>query len=347
MIPKKKLIAFLVISILGISFTFYGYQILFTPNFLLESQGGRILEIKEGDSFKTVQKKLYDGRIINDLVSFSFIAKLSGYSEHPVSGRYLIKPKMSNLEVLKMLRAGHKNPVKVTFNTARQLDDLSQKITKNLAITPAEFRIAALDFAAKDPDFDENTIIAMFIPNTYEFYNNISPEDLITKLHREYQKFWNESRLEKAKKLNLSPIEVSTLASIVQAESVRSDEAPVIAGLYLNRLKEGMPLQADPTLVFASGDFSLKRVLNQHKETDSPYNTYKYKGLPPGPINLTEIRSIDAVLNYKSSDYLYMCASEDFSGRHNFTSDYNIHIANARKYQKALDREMEKSKGAN
>src|SRR5690606_42010145 len=158
-------------------------------------------------------------------------------------------------------------------------------------------------------------------------------------MYREYEKFWNEERRQKAEAIGLTPIEVSVLASIVQAESVQPDEAPVIAGLYINRLKQDMLLQADPTLVFAVGDFTLKRVLNEHKEVESPYNTYRYRGLPPGPVNMPEIHSIDAVLNYTKSNYLYMCAKEDFSGRHNFTHSYQQHLLNAQRHQRALSRE--------
>jgi UPF0755 protein len=160
-------------------------------------------------------------------------------------------------------------------------------------------------------------------------------------MHDEYELYWNSDRKAKAEKLGFTLIEVSILASITQAESVKKDEAPIIAGLYINRLKNGMPLQADPTLVFAVGDFTLKRVLNEHKEIDSPYNTYMHTGLPPGPINMPEIRSLDAVLNYTPSDYLYMCAKEDFSGHHNFTGNYRQHINNAKKYQRALEREIQ------
>jgi UPF0755 protein len=163
-------------------------------------------------------------------------------------------------------------------------------------------------------------------------------------MHNEFENFWTEERKEKAKQLGLSDIEVSILASIVQAETVKKDEAPKIAGLYLNRLRKGIALQADPTLVFAVGDFTLKRVLDEHKEVDSPYNTYKNRGLPPGPINLPELFSLEAVLNYFPSEFIYMCAKEDFSGRHNFTADYNQHLRNAERYQKALTIEQQKGR---
>lgn len=180
-------------------------------------------------------------------------------------------------------------------------------------MTSEAFEAEVIRFAMNNNyGFNKDNVLAMFIPNTYEVYYDVSPEDLIERMYQEYRRFWNEERMAKANALGLTPIEVSILASIVQAETVKREEAPVIAGLYINRLKKDMLLQADPTLVYAAGDFSLKRVLNEHKEIDSPYNTYKYKGLPPGPINMPEIYFIDAVLNYKPSNYLYMCAREDF-----------------------------------
>ena len=186
----------------------------------------------------------------------------------------------------------------------------------------------------------------MFLPNTYEVYFNVSPEALVERMHTEYKNFWNEVRIEKAKKIGLTPIEVSILATIVQAETVKQNEAPVIAGLYMNRLKKDMPLQADPTLVFAVGDFTLKRVLNEHKEVESPYNTYTHTGLPPGPINMPRIAIIDAVLDYEDHKYIYMCAKEDFSGYHNFAVTLNDHSKNARKYQAVLTIEQQKGKAA-
>ncbi|HAZ24348.1 MAG TPA: endolytic transglycosylase MltG, partial [Algoriphagus sp.] len=186
-------------------------------------------------------------------------------------------------------------------------------------------------------DFNEETIMSMFIPNTYEVWWNTSPEALFDRMYKEYNDFWTDERKKKAAELGLNPKEVSTLASIVQAESQKKDERAKIAGVYLNRLKLNMPLQADPTLVFALGDFSLKRILNIHKETESPYNTYKYAGLPPGPINLPDINSLDAVLNYEDHDYLYFCAKEDFSGYHAFAKTLSEHNANARRYQAALN----------
>jgi UPF0755 protein len=341
--PSKRLIIFLVVAILGISFVFYAYQILYTPNILVE-KNDTIIIIRKGDDFNAVQKQLHEGRMVNDLISFSFLAKLMKYTTNVKEGRFVLRKNMTNLEAIRTLRSGDQKPVNITFNNVRLISELSEKITRNLAVTPTEFEAALIQFAKSNPHgFNADNVISMFIPNTYEVYYNVSSSGLIEKMHEEYQKFWNAERKEKAKKLGLSQFEVSTLASIVQAESVREDEAPLIASLYINRLKKGMPLQADPTLVFAAKDFTLKRVLNEHKQIDSPFNTYMYAGLPPGPINMPTITSIDAVLDHAETDYLYMCAKEDFSGRHNFTSNYQQHMRNAQKYQRALTIEQQKA----
>ena len=341
---NKRLIFFLVVSVLGISFSFYAYQMVYTPNVLVD-QDDRLLLVKEGNTFKDVQQELHDGEYVQDLISFSFLAKLMDYDEQIKPGRYLLKRNMSNLRAIQLLKSGAQEPVRITFNNVRLVPELAEKITRNLGMTPQEFEAAVVQFAMTNSyGLNKENILVMFIPNTYQVYYNIVPEALVKRMYQEYENFWTDERKSKAKKIGLTPTEVSILASIVQAESVRPDEAPTIAGLYMNRLKQGIPLQADPTLVFAVGDFTLKRILNVHKEIDSPYNTYKYAGLPPGPINMPEINSLEAVLDFKQSDYLYMCAKEDFSGRHNFTSDYQEHMNNAIRYQKALT--IEQRKGA-
>jgi UPF0755 protein len=341
---NKRLIFFLVISVLGISFSFYAYQMVYTPNILVD-QDDRLLLVKEGDTFKDVQEELHDGNFVQDLISFSFLAKLMNYDEQIKPGRYLLKRNMSNLRTIQLLKSGAQEPVRITFNNVRLIPELAEKITRNLGMTPQEFEAAVVQFAINNSNgLNKDNVLVMFIPNTYQVYYNIVPEALVKRMYQEYENFWTDERKEKAKKIGLTRAEVSVLASIVQAESIREDEAPTIAGLYMNRLKQGIPLQADPTLVFAVGDFTLKRILDVHKENDSPYNTYKYAGLPPGPINMPEINSLEAVLNFKPSDYLYMCAKEDFSGRHNFTSDYKEHMNNAIRYQKALT--IEQRKGA-
>jgi UPF0755 protein len=338
---QKRLIFFLLFSVLLISFAFYAYQICYTPNILVGKED-RAIVIPKGANFKDVQDQFHTANLAQDLISFSFIAKLMDYDETVKSGRYILRANMTNIQAVRLLRSGQQEPVKITFNNVRLISELSEKITKNLYMKAEEFEAALIQFAmTNDYGFNKDNILTMFIPNTYEVYYQTTPQELINRMYREYSNFWTDERKARAGELGLTPIQVSILASIVQAESIKKDEAKVIAGLYLNRLKKKMPLQADPTLVFAVGDFTLKRVLNEHKEIDSPYNTYRNAGLPPGPINMPEINSLDAVLNHIETNYLYMCAKEDFSGYHNFTNDYDKHINNAKKYQRALAREIE------
>jgi UPF0755 protein len=343
-IPIKKLAVYLIFSTLLITFVFYGYQIVYTPNVLVD-KGDKLFVIHTGDDYRKVLENLNSNGYVGDLVSFSFLARLMSLDEEIHPGRYYLKGNMTNIEAIRALKSGRHEVVKVTFTYVRLRDELAEKITKNIGVTSEEFQSALTDFISAPQNtegFTKNTILCMFIPNTYEIYYNISPEDFISRMHQEYERFWNDSRKQKATNLGLTPIQVSILASIVQAETTKNSEAPRIAGLYINRLKKGMPLQADPTLVYAAGDFSLKRVLNEHKEVDSPYNTYKYTGLPPGPINVPQIAMIDAVLDYEKHSYLYMCAKEDFSGFHNFATTLAEHNKNARAYQRALAIEIQK-----
>lgn len=341
-VPKKKLAFFLILSTLTITFIFYGYQIFFTPNILID-RDDRVFIIRSGTTFRKVQEDLGKGNFVNDMVSFSFLARLYNYDKNIMPGRYTLRRNMTNVEAIRTLQSGNRQAVNVTFTNVRLIDELPAKIVKNVGVSPSEFNEALDKFISTNQEgFTRQNIIGMFLPNTYEVYYNVLPDELIDRMLTEYKKFWNDERLAKAKVLGLTPKEVSTLASIVQAESVKSDEAPVIAGLYINRLKKGIPLQADPTLVFAAGDFTIKRVLNEHKAIDSPYNTYKYAGLPPGPINMPQIATLDAVLNYHKHTYIYMCAKEDFSGYHNFATTLTEHNKNARKYQTALSLEIKK-----
>lgn len=337
---KKKIIlasVIIVFSMMLSSFGFYFHQVIYASNFLHEQQD-RPLVVPYGATFKDVQKALYDGRYVGDLVSFSFLAKMMDYDKGVKPGLYLMKNGMTNYEAIRMLRSGDQTPVNITFNNVRMTKDLPAKITKNLGMTEQEF-MAVLDNDSilEANGFDSLSIVGMFIPNTYQVYWTIKPIDLFMKMKGEYDSFWSSERLSKAKEIGLTPKEVTTLASIVQAEVSMSDELKTVAGLYMNRLKKNYLLAADPTLVFANQDFEIRRVLNKHKVIDSPYNTYKYMGLPPGPINMPTIQSLDAVLNYERHKYLYMCAKEDFSGRHNFATNLIDHNRNAKKFQRAMN----------
>lgn len=342
-VSKVRLAFFLVLSTLTITFVFYAYQVLYTANILVDKED-KVFIIHSGTTFRQLQEDLAKNGYVNDMVSFSFLSRLSGYDKQIVPGRYIFKRNMTNLQALRILKSGRQEVVKVTFSYVRLRSELVQKMTQYVGMSPKELDEAIDEFVKENKDgFTDENVACMFLPNTYEVYFNILPEDLVMKMNAEYKKFWNEERIQKAKAIGLTPIEVSILASIVQAETVKEDEASKIAGLYLNRLRIDMALQADPTLVFASGDFTLKRVLNEHKEINSPYNTYKYPGLPPGPINIPQVASIDAVLNAEKSKYIYMCAKEDFSGYHNFANTLAEHQVNARKYQRALTAEMKKA----
>lgn len=333
------MIAMIAISVLVSSFAFYFYQVFFSPNTLTESDVPAELKIPSNATFQQVSDSLSEHNIITDVISFSFVAKMLKYQENVKPGRYIIPPKLSNKELVTLLRSGRQTPIDLTFNNIRTKEDLSEKISKNLEISQDQFLALLQDSVyIRKFDFNEETIMSMFIPNTYEVYWDTSPEQLFDRMYIEYNKFWTKPRIAKADSLGMSRIEVSTLASIVQAETAKKDERPTIAGVYINRLERNIPLQADPTLVFALGDFSIKRVLNVHKEIDSPYNTYLHTGLPPGPINLPDISSLDAVLNYAHHDYLYFCAKEDFSGYHVFSTNLRDHLIQARKYQNALNK---------
>ena len=343
---SRKIFALLLVSgtVLSTTFSFYGYQIMKSPNILVGLED-RIFIIHEGENFDQIRDTLYRYNFINDIVSFSFMSKLLNYDVSVKPGRYRLKSDMNNMEAIRLLRSGNQEPTKITFNNVRLKYELAEKITPTISIEPEDFLDALLSFEnSNERNLDSFTSMTIFIPNTYQVYWTISAEALIDRMVIEYDKFWTQERQAKADALDMSKTEISTLASIVQAEASKIPEGKVIAGLYINRLNRGMPLQADPTLVYAWGDFGLKRVLTVHTEIDSPYNTYKYKGLPPGPINLPEIWALDAVLNYQDHNYIYMCAKEDFSGSHNFATNLRDHNRNAAKYQRALSIEQRKAR---
>ncbi|WP_101689558.1 endolytic transglycosylase MltG [Dysgonomonas massiliensis] len=294
------------------------------------------------DSTKDYDKLLADLKEkakVESVDNFDLVAGLMQYKDNLRTGNYVIKPDMNIVDVIRNLRSGAQTPVRITFNNIRTKDDLCERLAEQLMITADDLKRKLNDENfCESLGFTTQTIVAMFIPNTYEFYWDISLDKFLSRMNKEYVKFWTDDRKSKAAAIGLTPVEVSTLAAIVEEECTYSDEYPIVAGLYLNRLKKGQKLQADPTVKFAVGDFSLKRILYAHLEVDSPYNTYKYEGLPPGPIRVPSIKGIDGVLNYTKHDYLYMCAKEDFSGYHNFAKTLAQHNINAAKYRAELNR---------
>lgn len=333
-----KIGLFLTVSILFTTFTFYFWQIIKTPN-LQAKEGDKTfaLLIPSGSTFESVMDTLKAHDVVDDEVSFRFLAKLMKYPEHVKVGRYEIKPRMGNREALVKLRNGSQDPLPVTFNNIRLKSDLIQRLGSKF-----EFGPEALGERLNDPavcekfGFDTTTIVCLFLPNTYEFFWTIKPDAFLERMGTEYKKFWTPERKAKAEALGMTQTQVQVLASVVKAETNKVDEQPRVAGVYLNRLKRGIKLEADPTVIFALRDFGIRRLLNKQLSVDSPYNTYRYAGLPPGPINLPPPATIDAVLNAEKHDYLYFVVDARFNGYHTFSKTLSEHIANARLYQQAL-----------
>lgn len=318
------------------------YKKIYKPNVKLSAgQEYTFIYIPTHADFNTVLKILNEEKILADRASFEWLAEIKDYKNNVKPGRYRIKKNMNNNQLVNHLKAGLQEPVQLSLHNIRTKNQLINRVSNKLEASAEELSKLLNDNQYLTQNFGLNTytIMTMFIPNTYEFFWNTSAEAFLKRMAEEYKKFWTEERKAKAKALNLSQSEVSILASIVQAEQqLRKDERPVIAGLYLNRLRMGMRLESDPTLIFAHGDFSIKRVYNVHKDIESPYNTYKYSGLPPGPILIPETSSVDAVLNAQKHNYIFMCAKEDFSGYHNFARTLEEHNINAARYRKELDR---------
>lgn len=264
---------------------------------------------------------------------------LCGFDAAEREGAYAVEPGMSAWRVALKLSRGSQTPVRVTFNNVRTLDQLTGKIADQLCFSKEELSaLLQSDSVCAELGFTHATLPALFLPDTYEFYWTVSPEDFLKKMAREYRRYWNGKREKQAEAWGLTPVEVATLASIVEEETNKPDEMGTVTGLYMNRLHKNMPLQADPTVKFACGDFALRRILKKHLAIESPYNTYRVTGLPPGPIRIASKQAIDAVLNHRPNDYLYMCAREDFSGYHNFATTLAEHQRNAVRYQRELNR---------
>lgn len=306
----------------------------------VNSPSGEAVEflIPTGSGYEDVFEALEQKKLLNDPSSFQWVARKKNYPALVKPGRYMIKPGMGNNELVGMLRSGSQEPVMMVFNNIRSKEKLAGVIGSQIEADSVEIlALFANDELIAVHGLSRETVLGAFIPNTYEMYWNTSAEELLGRMMREFWVFWNEKRLAKARKLGMDPMEVITLAAIVDEECLYDEEHQRIAGVFINRLEKRIRLHADPTVRYAAGDMNMSRVLRVHLQIDSPYNTYRRGGLPPGPIVVPSISAIDGVLDYEHHNYLYFCAKEDFSGYHNFASTIAQHNKNARSYQNALN----------
>ena len=336
-IIRKKwwITALVILFILGGIILLY----IFLPAVANKTESRQLIRIPANATTEMVRdslEKYYGEKYASKFAMVSRLRKADFSRRH---GAYMIDSGISPVQAERILSRGGQHPMIVVVNNARGIDVLTQKVAKNLDFSADSLKQQLQDSAfLAEYGLKPSQALALFLDDSYQVYWNASPEAVSAKMGNHYKKIWNVERTAKAKELGLTPAEVITLASIVDEETNKSDEKPKVARLYLNRLKKGMKLQADPTVKFALGDFSLRRIRNEHLQVDSPYNTYKVSGLTPGPIRTVTVADIDAVLNSPAHDYLYMCAKDDFSGYHNFAKDYGTHMQNARNYQRALTR---------
>jgi UPF0755 protein len=335
---SAKIIGLVLVVIVAIGgyFGFDLYQVYFAPNITGEQP---YLYIKTGAKLDDVYQEIKTKDLLKDVGSFSQAAAKMDLAQRLKPGRYKLSKGMNNRSLINAIKSGSQEPVKLKFQNIRKKENFAAYLSQNLEADSVTF-LNVLDSAAlvEKYGFTPDNSYTMFIPNTYEMYWNTSPLEFFARMQKEYDKFWNAARKQKAAALNLSPQQVTILASIVDGEAIYDKEMPVIAGLYLNRLNRGILLQADPTVIFANDDFTVKRVTNALLRVESKYNTYKYAGLPPGPIMMPSINAIDAVLNREKNNYIYMCAKEDFSGYHAFAETKAQHEINANKYRAALNK---------
>jgi UPF0755 protein len=345
--PRKKsfdikkiviaLSAILVISFIVLLFSYLN-RIYFSN--VIDDGKEKYIQIKTGSTFEDVCNELIKANVLSNINSFEWLAEKKDYVKNIKPGRYKIGRRMSNKELIRMLKLGEQEPVRVIINNVRTINQLGGLLSRQLEIDSAE-----LVGLLSNKDYligyylNPQTSLSIFIPNTYEFYWNTNAQQLIKRIYKESEIFWNENRRKKAEELGLSTVEITILASIVEEETNVKEEYPVIAGVYINRLKKGMMLQADPTIKFALGNFAIKRILTKDTEVKSEYNTYRHKGLPPGLICMPSINAIDGVLNYERHKYLYFCAKSDFSGKHDFAKSLVEHNKNAEAYWKELNKQ--------
>ncbi|MBT8309730.1 MAG: endolytic transglycosylase MltG [Flavobacteriaceae bacterium] len=340
---KRILLAIVLIGLVVAGyFAYFIYSAMIAPNTAFQNEEA-YLYIPTNASYQDVRDDLEP--LLKSIKKFDALAKRKKYTTNVKPGRFVIKKDMSNNDIINSIRSNNL-PIKVSFNNQETIMHLAGRIADQIEADSTSLIKAMIDSKfLQANDFNEDTAISMYIPNSYEFFWNIPAEKYRDRMLKEYNKFWTENRLNKAKNLNLSEVEVMTLASIVQKETAKVDERPRVAGVYINRLKIGMPLQADPAIIFgmkkATGNFDLviKRVLYKDLEMDSPYNVYKNRGLPPGPIAMPDISSIDAVLNYEKHDYLYFVVNVQNFGYHKFAKSLSEHNRNKQEYVRWINKQ--------
>lgn len=316
---------------------YIAYSALLAP--VVKDEQTVYIQVYPEDNIQKVKDLLVANAKIKEMAGFVPLMKYYKYNERVKPGNYAIRPGDSMRDICLRLLSGNQSPIRLVIPSVRTLDRLAGAVGRQLMTDSAAIASFLTNQRVIDSlGYTVETFPALFLPNTYEVYWTMSPEQLVTRMKKEHDNFWNPDRKRKAETQGLSITEVITLASIVDEETNKNDEKPIIAGLYLNRLHRGMLLQADPTVKFAHKKFELRRILLTHLTIDSPYNTYKYAGLPPGPIRIPSIAAIESVLNPTKHTYIYMCAKEDFSGYHNFATTLAQHNANARRYQQALNK---------
>jgi UPF0755 protein len=337
-IQARTLLIVLLLLLIGI---YAGYRFILGGAEVPRSIGDDFsVKIPSNSTFDEVVALLKKEGVVKKENIFRNVANQMGYKQDPMrSGRYKIEPGWTIFHLIRQLRSGEQAPVKVILTTERTLEEVAEKVSRFIEPDSTSLKALFFDEAYLSKiGYNRDNLMSVFIPNTYEVYWNLSPESFMERMLLEHKNFWKQKdRLAKAKAMGMTPEEVYTLASIVEKETLSGDEKPIIAGTYLNRIKIGMRLQADPTVVFATRDFTTKRVTNYHTSFDSPFNTYMYAGLPPGPIAMASISSIDAVLNFDKNNYTYFCAIGDGSGRHAFAETYDQHLGNVRTYVKNLE----------
>ncbi len=337
---KKKYIYIIgIISLIGVLLGYKMYSALYAPNVTTDKKV--YVDIPKQASFNELKDIL--NPYLNKKSCFVLASKIKRFSK-PKPGRYQLTDKMSNNDLINQLRIGKQVEINVTFNNQNSLEDLATAISKQIAPTKEALLTVMKDQAfLNENGFDKETALLMYLPNTYRMYYNTSAKQFRSKMIQQFRHFWNSDRVHQAKEQNLSPLQVGVLASIIQKESTKESELPRIAGVYLNRLKANMLLQADPTVVYAykqkyGKDLVIKRVLNKHKEVNSPYNTYKYAGLPPGPLAMPDMQSINAVLKPEQHKYYYFVADFNKPGYHIFSKNLSEHNRHANNYHSALNK---------